>query len=226
VTAELEGVTGHVDATQEIDAVLPDLPQNAHRGLLIAGLELFCTQGFHGTSTRQIARLAGVSDAALYVYYSSKAALLLELAEAGNRSALRVVTAAMDEVAQQDPLSRLLAFVRAFTRWHAEHSALARVVQYELAAMEEPDRSAMVALRMKVVALVRTELTSGVESGVLDVDDVETTLVALMSLGIDVARWWPFGRGFEPISLGDRYATMAERMLRKADVTNKTSEEL
>ncbi|MEW6567938.1 MAG: TetR/AcrR family transcriptional regulator [Chloroflexota bacterium] len=51
----------------------------AHLAIAEAAYHLFLTQGYHGTSVRQVARQAGLSPAAIYNYYPSKEALFLAL---------------------------------------------------------------------------------------------------------------------------------------------------
>ncbi len=53
--------------------------QDTKARLLDAALELFSTQGFFGTSMRQIARRVGVRESALYHYFPSKNAILEHL---------------------------------------------------------------------------------------------------------------------------------------------------
>lgn len=201
-----------MDAAEQIDTVFPYVSRNAHRQLLISGLSLFWELGFHGTSTRAIARGAGVSDAALYVHYPSKAALLFELAKAGHGSVLDAVKSAMDKT-DPDPRSRVLAFIEAFTTWHAQHSELARVVQYELRTLEEPGRSEIVALRREFGKLLRAELVAGVNANAFNIVDIEATQMALLSMGIDVARWFGIGNSPDPKELGMGYAAICDRML-------------
>ena len=58
---------------------LPEIPKNRidENQLRIEGaaLDLFTKQGFHGTNIREIAEKAGVSQGAIYTYYSSKEAI-------------------------------------------------------------------------------------------------------------------------------------------------------
>jgi AcrR family transcriptional regulator len=51
------------------------------RRIEAAALALFTTQGFHGTNNREIAAQAGVSTAAIYLYYSSKEAIFVDLVQ-------------------------------------------------------------------------------------------------------------------------------------------------
>jgi AcrR family transcriptional regulator len=56
-----------------------DRPDDTQLRIEAAALELFTTQGFHGTNIREIAEKAGVSQGAIYTYYSSKGALFEKL---------------------------------------------------------------------------------------------------------------------------------------------------
>jgi len=56
-------------------------PSDPRQRIALAALKLFTTQGFHGTNTREIANLAGVSSAAIYTFYASKEAIFGELAQ-------------------------------------------------------------------------------------------------------------------------------------------------
>jgi AcrR family transcriptional regulator len=51
-----------------------------------AALELFTTQGFHGTNIRDIAEKAGVSQGAIYLYYSSKEKIFAGLVQSYRHS--------------------------------------------------------------------------------------------------------------------------------------------
>ncbi|HWY96751.1 MAG TPA: TetR/AcrR family transcriptional regulator, partial [Steroidobacteraceae bacterium] len=59
--------------------ISPDRPDDTQLRIEEAALELFTTQGFHGTNIRDIAEKAGVSQGAIYTYYSSKEALFEKL---------------------------------------------------------------------------------------------------------------------------------------------------
>lgn len=56
-----------------------DRPDDTQLRIEAAALELFTMQGFHGTNIRDIAEKAGVSQGAIYTYYSSKEALFEKL---------------------------------------------------------------------------------------------------------------------------------------------------
>ena len=189
-----------------------DVQPEASRRLLLAALESFATRGFHATTTRDIAKAANMSPAAVYVHYSSKAELLFEISRTGHESVLATLQEAVAQGA--DPIDRLRRFVAAFAAWAARHHTLARVIQYALDALAPGRRSEVMALRRPVERLVERVLRDGAAAGTLAVDDVPGTAIAVLSLCADVARWYDPARGREPEAIGALYADLVERMVR------------
>jgi len=181
----------------------------AARRLLTGAVEAFAERGFQATTTRDIASRAGMSPAALYVHYPSKEDLLFQISLYGHQAALDVLRSADTGPSASE---RLRSMVSAFTAWHAEHHTIARVVQYELAALT-PDHLAEVAvIRRAISSQVEQVLTEGVRTGEFTVSDLSGTTLAVLSLSIDVARWYTPHRG-DPEALGKLYADLAHRMV-------------
>ncbi len=63
--------------------------QSTRDRIVRAAIDLFTTQGYHGTTTPQIAAVAGVAEGSIYRHFESKQALLNEL----YRAALRLLIA-------------------------------------------------------------------------------------------------------------------------------------
>jgi AcrR family transcriptional regulator len=86
--------------------------------ILKAARELFLTQGVENVTTRQIAARVGISQTALYVYFSSKEEMLDSLAEEAWRGLADALAAADPEVAERsDPVARLRAILAAYMRF-------------------------------------------------------------------------------------------------------------
>jgi len=180
--------------------------------MMQGAIEAFAERGFHATTTRDIAARAGLSPAALYVHYPSKAALLARISLIGHQAALSLVQRAASEQ-PADPMHRLRTVVARFVAWHAENHRTARVVQYELEALPDDARAAVVALRRQIEQAVQDLITAGVQAGVMDVDQPRRVARAILSLSIDVARWYdPAGRD-TAADLGTLYADLAARMV-------------
>lgn len=180
------------------------------RSIVLAAVDSFATRGFHATTLKHIAAGTGLSTAALYVHFSSKDDLLYEISRRGHEAALAVVEAA---AALDPPGHAFRALVYAFTRWHAEQRTTARVVQYELNALGPEHAAAIVALRRGTESVVRAVI-----AGVAD-EHVEArgTSAAVLSLGIDVARWFEPGRPYTPDGIARLYCALATRMARPSD---------
>lgn len=179
--------------------------------LLTAALEAFADRGFHGTTTRDIAAAAGMSPAAVYVHYRSKEELLFELSRSGHRATIENLIAADDPAAS--PTARLQSVMRAFAVWHADGHTSARIVNYELGALEPEHRHEIGLLRGEITRRVRAIVDAGVASGDFDVADARTTTNSLLSMGIDIARWYSDAGPLSPAEVGDFYGMLALRVV-------------
>jgi len=152
-----------------------------------------------------------MSPAALYIHYKTKEELLHRISRIGHEKALEVLrTAAAGE---GGPAERLADAVRSFVRWHAGQHTVARVVQYELEALGAESRSEIVELRRQSDAAVREIIQEGVAAGEFDVADVPGTTLAVLSLCIDVARWFNVTGPRTPDEVGALYADLVLRMV-------------
>ncbi|MGW7266797.1 TetR family transcriptional regulator [Streptomyces sp. NPDC054842] len=193
--------------TQPWGEVTPD----AARRLLVAAVEAFAERGYHATTTRDIAGRAGMSPAALYIHYKTKEELLHRISRIGHEKALAILRAAAD--GEGGAAERLEVAVSSFVRWHAAQHTTARVVQYELDALGPDARAEIVGLRRQVDAQVRGIIQDGVAAGTFDVPDVPGTSLAVLSLCIDVARWFNVNGPRTPDEVGALYADLVLRMV-------------
>ncbi|KJS59974.1 TetR/AcrR family transcriptional regulator [Streptomyces rubellomurinus] len=185
-------------------------PEAAHR-LLQAAVASFAERGFHATTTRDIATAAGMSPAALYIHYQSKAALLAEISQAGHAATLALVCRAA--AGEGDPAQRMRGLVEQFTAWHARARTVGRVVNYELHALPEDAYAVVAALRLDIEREVSALIEAGVAAGAFQVAEVRTAARAVTSLGIDVSRWYTDRSTETPEELGRRYGELVLRML-------------
>lgn len=188
-----------------------EVTPDAARRLLVAAVEAFAERGYHATTTRDIAGRAGMSPAALYIHYKTKEELLHRISRIGHDKALEILrTAARGDGGATE---RLADAVSSFVRWHAGRRTTARVVQYELDALGPDARAEILALRRQVDAEVRGIIDDGVASGEFQVPDVHGTTLAVLSLCIDVARWFNVAGPRTPEEVGALYADLVLRMV-------------
>jgi AcrR family transcriptional regulator len=184
------------------------------RLLLLSALDAFLARGFHAATTREIGERAGMSPAAVYVHWKAKSDLLFEISRTGHKAVLEVVERALAQ-ASDDPVDRVSSFVSAFATWHAENHALARVIQYEFKKLPRRQFRQIVQIRDRFEDLMHEELAGGVGAGVFEVADLDGTTLAVLSLCIDLARWYQPSPGHASAdAIGELYADLVIRMLR------------
>ena len=90
-----------LDRTKDITTQIknPDLVKRRHRQIVDAAVQLFIKQGFHKTTTRQIAAAAGFSIGSLYEYITSKEDILYLVCDAIHAEVESGVSAAMTRAA-------------------------------------------------------------------------------------------------------------------------------
>lgn len=189
----------------------PEVAPPAARRLMAAAVESFAARGYHATTTRDIATAAGMSPAALYVHFPAKSAVLFAISRSGHERTLKLVQTTIAE--HPDPVDATRALVERFVAWHAKRHVIARVVQHELDALTAADHTVVLELRRATEGLVRDLITRGVEAGAFTVPDVRTAARAVLSLGIDVARWYSPSSKPAPEVLGKQYAELVLNML-------------
>lgn len=190
----------------------PDVQPEPARRLMLAGVESFATRGYHATTTRDIASAAGMSPAALYVHFPSKTALLFAISRSGHEQVLAQVQRAIQQH-DDDPPAMLRALTERFVAWHARRHTVAKVVQYELDALPADEYDVVADLRRRIEHLVREVVAAGVDTGAFEVADTRLSARAVLSLGVDVARWYSDRTPYTPEELGRHYGELVLRMV-------------
>ena len=179
--------------------------------LLAAAIEAFAAKGFHGTTTRDIAAAAGMSPAALYVHHRSKEELFHLISREGHERTLDLVRRA--RASSPDPVVQLRAVVADFAEHHARSHTTARIINYELAALSEEHAAEIADLRHRIDVELRDLVAAGVGTGAFDCPDPALAAAALLSLGIDLARWYRPDVSWTPEQLAATYADFALRIV-------------
>ena len=179
--------------------------------LLDAAVIAFAEKGFHATTTRDIATAAGMSPAALYVHHKSKEELLYLISKDGHEYVLRLIQEGI--AATDNPVDALRRVVHDFAAHHARDHVGARVINYELAALAPDHLAEIRRLRHETEDEIRSLVARGVDTGQFHARDPRIAAAALLSLGIDLARWYRDGGRWTPDEIGEEYADIALRIV-------------
>ncbi|MEZ5185489.1 MAG: TetR family transcriptional regulator [Candidatus Nanopelagicales bacterium] len=187
--------------------------------LLAAAGIAFAKRGFHATTTRDIAAAAGMSPAAVYVHHESKEELLYLIALDGHLRTRRLISDAIER--SDGPTAQLHALMYDFAAFQAEQHAIARVINYELASLNEAHLQEIQRLRKAIQRDVRAIVKRGVAEGEFTPNDPLKTTMALLSLGVDIARWYRQDATWPPSTIAAFYADLALRIV-GAETKGKT----
>jgi AcrR family transcriptional regulator len=145
------------------------------------------------------------------VHHSSKEDLLYQISRDGHEKTLRLMREAI--ASSEDPVVALRRAVHDFALDHATNPTTARIVNYELAALSPDHLQEILAIRHTIENAFRKLVERGVAQGDFDTPDPHMASVALLSLGIDIGRWYREGHRWTPEQVAEHYADIALRIV-------------
>ena len=200
----------------------PDLG-DVVRGLLTSAVRCFAASGYHATTTRDISTGAGLSPAALYVHFPSKELVLFEIIRSGHERALAYIHQPLEGGAV-DAVTQLRTMVARYTAWHARHHVAARVCQYQHTALSAEHYAQITALRHQTNEVFREAVSRGVRDGTFAAVDVSRVVRCMLSLSIDLVRWYRLDGSDSPEQLGEFYADLALKMVLDAPLARSLAD--
>lgn len=149
--------------------------------LLDAALALFVEHGYAHTSVAQIARAAGVSKGAVYLYFPSKQALLEGLVKRAVRPVSTAALAAL-QIPPGNTRAALAAFLRQIAHRLSDPQAIAvpRIVLREAAAAPEIAEMYRREILAPTLPVLADMIRQGIASGELRDVDPELTIRSIM----------------------------------------------
>lgn len=103
--------------------------ERRHQQILDTAIDVFAKFGFRGTTTKQIAKAAGVSEATIFLHFPSKEALYKAILEEVIRSQ-QPLTGILDEAADEPVAEVLGRLAQAFMRQEHKDAALVRLALF------------------------------------------------------------------------------------------------
>lgn len=179
--------------------------------LLMAGVDCFSKSGFHASSTRDIAKRAKLSPAAVYVHFKSKDELLYTI--------IQIIAGHLLEQLRKtdaeggDPKNRLRRIVQQSVAFPANVHKAATVVNSQFVSLKPRQRKYLMNIRDELDCIVEDCLREGCQTGAFAVKDIAIVKTAIVTLCRSVLTWYsPNGR-FSPEELGSYYADLVLSMV-------------
>ncbi len=86
----------------------PPTEEDTRTKILQASLQLFARQGYDGTTTRDLAKLAGVAEGTLFRHFANKKAILIEVATTGWVDILTDLLTELSEMGSYKAVSQVM----------------------------------------------------------------------------------------------------------------------
>lgn len=181
------------------------------RRLLLAGVEAFWRDGFHASSTRDIAKRAELSPAAVYVHFKAKEDLLFDII-------LYVAENLRDRLRESaaeggTPTELLCRLVHAYVALPARMYKASLVANREFNSLTVPQRKQIVKIRDELEAIVGDCLEAGQASGEFNYENLSLTRMAVVSLCRSTLLWYSPRGKLTPEAIGDYYVKLVIGMV-------------
>jgi AcrR family transcriptional regulator len=179
--------------------------------VILAAARAFRARGYHNTSLDGIAADLGVTKPTLYLYVSSKQAILFECFRAG----LDQIQATLDgcESAEGPARERLFAFIRGYA------AAIVGDFGWCMLRAEDQDLGVKLGRRIKLLKAgidrrMRALIAAGVADGSIRACDPKMTAFALAGALNWMGHWYREDASLNPHEIADRFIDVFNRGLR------------
>ena len=181
--------------TQDIPTQIknPELVEQRRRQIVEAAVQLFIKQGFHKTTTRQIARAAGVSIGSLYEYFASKEDVLYLVCHSIHTEVERGVSEALAKATGgRDALSGV---IREYFQVCHRMSDFILLIYQETQSLPDQWQKKVLENELRITGLFVEVLVRLVGSGDLPPMDEGAIEIAAHNISV-LGHMWTFRRWF------------------------------
>lgn len=176
---------------------------------------LFASQGYAGTSLRDVAAKVGIKVGSLYNHISSKQELLLSvMGHTMDDLAERMEQAV---AAREDTLGKLTAFVELHIRFHAERAQEVFIGNSELRSLDEESRRQITDKRKRYRSQLEALLTQAGEEGSAAIINARLHTYSIVAMGTHVAGWYSADG---PLTMDEIVSTYTKITLRSLNVAD------
>lgn len=172
--------------------------------IMSAAVVAMSRNGYHATSVREIASLAGVAVPAIYHYFGSKHSLLVEIMTRGNEHLYRHASDELQK-AGSDPVVRLDALVEVFVSRHLRSQRESFLGSTELRSLSPEARRKIIGYRDRTQGLFDEVVSGGVKAGIFNTPYPKDAARAIVTMCTAVSNWYREGGDLAPDEVVRRY---------------------
>jgi AcrR family transcriptional regulator len=181
--------------TQDIQTHIknPELVEQRRSQIVEAAVQLFVKQGFHKTTTRQIARAAGISIGSLYEYFASKEDVLYLVCHSIHTEVEKGVTDALSRATEgRDALAEV---IKEYFQVCNRMSDFILLIYQETQSLPAQWQKRVLENELRITGLLVEVLTRLVTTGDLPPMDEKAIEMAAHNISV-LGHMWTFRRWF------------------------------
>ena len=194
----------------------PGLVEKRRRQIVDAAVRLFIDKGFHKTTTREIARVSGLSIGSLYEYIQSKEDVLYLVCETIHAAVRERLEKNIQP--QGNGRSRLEQAISEYFQVCDEMADMILLIYQETNSLPPDSLRYVLQDEERITRIFRDILEQGVESGTLQIRDGKTLTIIAHTIAVLGHMWtfrrWSLHRNF---TLGEYTKTQTEMILNFID---------
>jgi AcrR family transcriptional regulator len=175
-----------------------------------AALTLFAERGYNGTTMKDIAGHLQMRAPSLYNHVNSKQEILREIMLNTAHQLLAEFREATRS--EDDEVEALRRAIAVFVAHHAHHPREALIGNRDVASLEEPARSELLALRREHEHSIRDLIEKVQARRRVVLEHAHLTSFAMLEMGVSVARWFRQDGPLSAEEIGQHYGDLAVRM--------------
>jgi AcrR family transcriptional regulator len=164
------------------------MSEDKKREIYAMAARLFAEKGFENTSTRDISRAAGMSDAGLYYYFESKEVLLYEILNEilGNG----LISVREIEASEKSPEEKLADFTKFYARYYSKEIDLVKLLVEEQKKVTGVYRKRLDAVQREYLDIMVRILDAMKREGKMEDMDSTVCAFAFFAMVHWVYRWY------------------------------------
>lgn len=178
---------------------------------LAAALRQFARHGFAATTTRNIMEDLGLSAAALYYHFPSKADLLYEVLTSNYEPMLRGLHDLLDSLTDSSPDIRLSQAVKYTSLLFMTRRREMRLIEADSRFLAQDKQNHINTILKEYNSAIRQVIVEGVNDGLWHVDDIST--FTNMLFGLMQCRWYRSHGPKSPEEIADIVVEMTGHLL-------------
>jgi AcrR family transcriptional regulator len=182
------------------------------QAIIGAALDAFSASGFHGSTMRGIATIAGVVVSNMYHYFESKSAILLAVLEGASNTQYDLTRAAV-LAAGSDVRDQLQEAVKAFVKYDLHNPREAFIANSELRYLDPSQRARIIAARDKQQEMFERLVTKGSRDGLFTTPYPDQACLAILTMCAGVTVWHRSSGPLTVDQIAEQYARYALGLL-------------